>query len=453
MAKKPSYGIITTYFHIFPAVKLLGTTETIGKVVLKSKECLPNEQLRVREFLGYAFSLFKDPSGNCLTYGAYVLDEGHSVVEDIWSLVRFAAYVPSEEGEFYQPRRSPDLADWFAFYTPQHEDEENKEFEIHSVAKNGVESRDVFWGTDFFPFAQRLHKSDVCLFLPREELNVSKRLADLFSQDSEYDIETIKLAGRLRKAIHWYNKSFEQSLLEHSLAKAHFWNLESQILYMAIAFETLFQPSKADIQKHLGTSLKVIFPDNEFVPKWLNQFYAARSTIAHGSSPGKKELEFMPDKGEHRSLIYWARRIFRACVEATVSQWETARKRGLLKLMTPNRIRLNRILGKLRDTPGEELLQSIPDDIRTDIRDLHASFIDIPDESYLEQTAHISRVLSSIAVKSPSLEGSELHAPFSELLSLPQDWYKQMELRDKARSIYSTILTWTSQNQKGFDLR
>jgi hypothetical protein len=172
----------------------------------------------------------------------------------------------------------------------------------------------------------------------------------------------------------------------------------------------------------------------------LNQFYAARSTIAHGSSLGKKELEFKPDKGEHRSLVYWARRIFRACVEATVSQWETARRRGLLKLMTPNRIRLNRILGKLRDTPGEKLLQSIPDDIRTDIRDLHASWIDIPDESYLEQTAHINRVLSSIAVKSPSLEGSELCALFSEILSLPQDWYREVKFRGKARGIWATIL-------------
>jgi hypothetical protein len=273
MAKKSSYGIITTYFHIFPSVKLPRITETIGKVVLKSKEYLPNEQPRVREFLDYAFSLFKDPFGNCLTYGVYVVDEEPSVVEDVWSLVRFAAYVPSEEEEILRLRRSPDLADWFKFYTPQHEGEETKEFEIFSVAKNGVELWDTPWRADFFPFIQRLHKSDVHLFIPKEELSVSKRLANLFSQDSEYDIETVKLAGRLRKAIHWYDKSFELSFLEHSLANSHFWNLESQILYMAIAFETLFQPTKADIQKHLGTSLKVIFPDNEFVPKWLNQFY------------------------------------------------------------------------------------------------------------------------------------------------------------------------------------
>ena len=48
--------------------------------------------------------------------------------------------------------------------------------------------------------------------------------------------------------------------------------------------------------------------------------------------------------------------------------------------------------------------------------------------------------MSSIAIKSPSLEGSELRALFSEILSLPQDWYKEMGSRGKASGICSTIL-------------
>ena len=79
-------------------------------------------------------------------------------------------------------------------------------------------------------------------------------------------------------------------------------------------------------------------------------------TIAHSSSLGMIELEFRPEKAGYHSLIFWSRRKFRTCVEAIVSQWETAKKSDLLKLMTTNRVRLNRIHGKLKNCTEDSLL-------------------------------------------------------------------------------------------------
>ena len=430
----------TTCFHIFPSLKLPNSTEKIGQVVLKSKDLIQSEEQRSQEFLGYAFSLFKDPFGADLKEGVYIVDEEPSTVEDAWLLLRFAAYIPREQYEIYFSKHNSDLVNWFEFYASQHSSEKTKKLEIFSASKNGIEIWGVFDDIKFFPFIQQLHLSDQYLLVSEAGLNVSKRLADLFLYRSEFDYETIKLAERLRKAIYWYDKSYEQGASEQSHIKSSLWDLEGQILYMAVAFETLFQPPKTDIQKYLETSLKVLFPDNDFVPKWLNQFYAVRSSIAHGSSVETKELSFRPDKAEHHSLIYWSRRIFRVCVEAIVSQWETARNSGLLKLMTPNRIRLNRILGKLNNNTEESLLKTIPEDIRTDIHDLHASWVDIPDESYLEQTHNIGKILCTIAVKSPHLGNDLLREVCHELLSLPQDWYKSVEYRTQASDCYTDIL-------------
>ena len=439
MLRKADNEIVTAYFHIFPSVKLPSTMEKIGSVTFKSKSLIADEIPRFREFLESLFSLFTDPFDNLLEEGIYIANENPLVVEDAWLLLRFAAYIPREDDEIFLGRRNPDLADWFMFYTPWHQDEESEKLDMVSVEKNGVKIWDVFWRTGFSPYLQRFHKSSDYLYVTEEGLAVAKRLANIFEFDSEFVIETIQLAERLRKAIYWYNLSFGQMSGYHNL-KSSFWKIEEQILYTAIAFETLFQPPSTAIQKHLEISLKVLFPDNEFVPKWLYQFYKARSAIAHGSSLGTDEVEFKPDRRGHNSLIYWGRKIFRACVEAIVLQWETVRKSGLLKLMTPNRIRLNRLLGKLRSIGEDELIKTIPEEVQADIRDLHASWMDIPDETYLEHTHNIGKILCSVAVRSSELVSDVVYACCGEILSLPHDWYRTMERRDEACHIYERIL-------------
>jgi len=449
--KMNGYRTRIVYFHIFPSLKLPSLLEKMGEVELKSRAAIHDEDSKSGRFLEYAFSVFKDPFGNNLPEGIYTISEGSSVGEDIWLLLRYAAFRPSEEEEIYRPHYCPDLTDWFAFCTSWHVGEKGNGFEVNSVARNGIDIWDVFSRTGFFSSIQRLHRFDQYLLIQSGELSISRRLFGLFSHGNEYDVETIKLAERLREAIYWYNASYEESFRGGQSRRLRFWNLESQILNMAIAFEVLFQPPKSDIQKHLETSLSVMFPDNEFVSKWLKQFYTARSAIAHGSTLEARELQFRPDRSGHRSLIYWARRIFRACVEATISQWETARKSGLLRSMTPNRIRLNRILGKLKTKTKENLIKEIPKDIRTDIRDLHASYMDIPGESYLKQTDEIGRILCAIAIESSTPVNVKLRDHCKEILTLPQDWYKVIESRKLACHSYASILETFGDEAKILD--
>ena len=440
MENESGYEITTTYILIFPSLKLPSSVEEIGNVEVKSRNLIRSEPPKVQRFLEYAFALFKDPFGNPLSEGIYIVHDESKSVKETRLLLQFAALIPDRGESLHNLNESAGLMDSFEFYLPQHKKDNEKELEISSVDWNDTEIWNSFSGTGFFPFIQRLYDIEQVLTISKEGLSLSGQLANLFSYEDEYDIETIKLQHRLRKAIYWYNESCKKNFSGWPFGQNSFWDLENQILYMAIAFETLFQPSKENIQKHLGISLSVIFPDNELVLKWLSQFYSARSAIVHGSLLKTKAFEFKPDKSEHQSLIYWSRKIFRTCIEATIHQWESARKSGLLKMMTPNRIRINRILGKLRSTKDEVLLKAIPDDIATDIQDLHASRMDIPNESYLEQTHSIGVILCTLAIKSTTLTNKKLKEQCKKILSLPQDWYKAMKHRSIARHNYTAII-------------
>jgi hypothetical protein len=440
MARKTKNGRVVTFFHVFPGIILATPTATIGHVVIKRKDQVGNEPRKNSLLLDSAFSLFKDIADNTIETGSYIADEDINAVEEVWSLLRYAAYLPREDEEVYKPKHRLGMTDWFSFYTPQSEVDPEKNYEIFSIDQNGIELWSSFPQSVDLRCIHRKHKSDEGIHISKDGLKTSQKISVLFSKVSEYDVETIKLSERIKKAIYWYNKSFELTLCEKPFLHSSVWDLESELLYMAIAFETLFQPSKIDIQKHLETSLKVIFPDNEFVPKWLTQFYSARSTIAHGSSIDQKDIEFKPDKIGHKSLNYWSRKIFRACIEAIVSQWETAAQSGLLSAMTPNRIRLNRVYGKIRSIPEDMLFKSIPEEIRGDIRDFHSSWLDTPSEEFLSQTYNVGNILARVAQNSEDVKLIDLRTPFMELLALPKDWYKEQDKRLAACEIYADIL-------------
>ncbi len=123
-----------------------------------------------------------------------------------------------------------------------------------------------------------------------------------------------------------------------------------------------------------------------------------------------------------------------------LSQWETASRTGLLKVMTPNRIRLNRISGKIKSLSEETLYKSIPEDIQVDIRDFHAGWLDTPGEDLLVQTYNVGNTFARVAINSHDVNLPELKELFTKLQALPPDWYKVLEQRLDACEIYSSIL-------------
>jgi len=296
-----------TTLYIFPSIKLPVPYVDIGNVIVYNKNHKIQKETIAEKINEYAFSLFKDPYGNEPKFGVYFLGENYSILLDTCLLLQYAFWVPRLDMEFDMSGRGRyELADWYELYVS--EKNENQNYELNFVSKNGYEIWEDIMHEKNPPYIQLTNDYDRYLFVSEEGIKQSRNIAKLFVQDDEYDIETIKLAKRIRKSLYWYNESF-LSYFSGTRRSISNWDHERQLLFLAIAFETLFQPPKSDIQKHLATSLNVLFPDNEFVHKWFNQLYKIRGSIAHGSSPSIKDLEFKPDKEGHLSLLYWSQRI------------------------------------------------------------------------------------------------------------------------------------------------
>jgi len=409
------------YFHLFPAVELANTTEEIMGVVLKNWSLADTESAENATRLKSLFALFQDRFGENIQCGIYILDEPSWEVREIWALLRFAGHIPR-----WYSDSDTELVEWYEFMTT--EEWLVKYGGFLSVDLNGKAIWSRLGHHDFIKYIQCLSNSGK-LSISTEDIYLSKRVGSLFVASKKAEASTTKLAERLKRAIYWYNSSHNDNSQQ----------IERAVLDMGIAFEALFQTPNEHVAEYLETALSVIFPDNDFIPKWLKQFYKARSTIAHGSSPSFKDLQLNLDRSEHYSLVYWAQRIFRACIEANVIQWEIAEKSGLLKAMTPNRTRLQRILGKLQEESIDDLVRSFPAGVATDIETLHINEYDYPDES-LNQTASIGEIIAKVFVRSAIATDSDVIDLLNKLLELPKDWDKDGKYREEAAELYDAVI-------------
>ena len=297
--------------HIFPSFQVEKNGIEIGKFKFNRRDSILKDEHK--DLIEELFLKFGDIQGDGIGGGAYIINQSHSEIHDLWMAAKYSVFTPSQIDFINGPPL--DVWDWFHFSISEHG--------ISSVFKNGEEIWDGFSRHDF-PIFQRNNTRETLVKLSEQaQIQTDKLFELLISPPGQEDTE--KLASQIRQAIFWYNKSFELTFSKVYGKHKHEMNLKSEILFLAISFETLFVPPKEGIAKHLETSLKVLFPYNDFIPIWLNQFYSIRSAIVHGDLVKLENFLFKPDNtGEHFSLAYWGRVIFRASIDALLTQWKSS---------------------------------------------------------------------------------------------------------------------------------
>lgn len=179
--------------------------------------------------------------------------------------------------------------------------------------------------------------------------------------DKEFD-------DRIITAIEWHNRSTAQDITE-----------EEQLLHLAIAFESLLNLNQnGRITDRFRETIMTLLGAGIHLESWLEQFYNARSDIAHKGR--SKRLMFLPthrdkkqsqgkDAGQtpegYRTLTMYGRRIFRHCLNAILTGATLADEDGLAPLFVSNQERLVKICERLRQTTEtpEKRLRSIAKEV------------------------------------------------------------------------------------------
>jgi len=161
-----------------------------------------------------------------------------------------------------------------------------------------------------------------------------------------------EVQNRLFVGLEWYLRSCRKSS-----------SPAEEIVNVAIALESLLRvrPGESLTERFKDAVTTLVGP----VPRldsWLEQFYSARSKAVHEGVPHqlsffaadrdalKKQRRSENDLTPHRSLIEYARRIFRICLTAVVSSATHATMTGFPGLFVHNRERLEAVCKALRDT-------------------------------------------------------------------------------------------------------
>lgn len=204
----------------------------------------------------------------------------------------------------------------------------------------------------------------------RKNWAMARLLAGAVDENAEFN-------ERIFTALEWHNRSTAQDIDE-----------TEALLDLAIAFESLLNLENNDkLTDRFRETVMILLG---FVPRldsWLEQFYNARSAIAHkGKTQHSKFYAIDWDKKRiadiykgkdanrqpalpYRSLTVYGRRIFRLCLNAILSGAAIAEEDRLSSLFVHNQERLERIcrqLGQTAVAPEKRIL-----DVQQDVDELH----------------------------------------------------------------------------------
>lgn len=149
------------------------------------------------------------------------------------------------------------------------------------------------------------------------------------------------------------------SLLWHSRSCRSTADPVERLMSLAIALETLLALEKGErLTARFKAAVTTLVGPVSRLDEWLDQFYDARSGAVHEGEP--ENLVFLipgPQKSAlpHRNLIVYGRRIFRICLNATLSGMLLAKKFGLPTLLVHNNERLADICSRLSSGDGPDV--------------------------------------------------------------------------------------------------
>lgn len=206
------------------------------------------------------------------------------------------------------------------------------------------------------------------MFFAQEAKNWA--LVDLLSG---YGYEDAELNERIFTALEWHNRSTAEEVDE-----------KVALLDLSIAFESLLNFENSDkVTDRFRETVMTLLGYDTRLGSWLDQFYNARSAIAHKGKTHRFMFYAMDwDRNRiaglhkvketsqesalpYRSLTMYGRRIFRLCLKAILSGARMAEEDGLSAMFVHNQERLEKICKQLEKTtePPEKRLHSIVKDV------------------------------------------------------------------------------------------
>jgi hypothetical protein len=162
---------------------------------------------------------------------------------------------------------------------------------------------------------------------------------------------------RIYSALHWFNAANEHRL-DQSRA----------LLSLAIAFETLLRLPENSKTDRLVDAISLLLGRTERLDSWAEQFYAARSQVAH---EGEVRDRYFYATGTNKrqvsdvfgSLMLYGRQIFQLCVGTLLVGIDLAERADLQEKFVTNNERYQKICSLLEGKTGtasERLLSAAP---------------------------------------------------------------------------------------------
>ncbi len=190
--------------------------------------------------------------------------------------------------------------------------------------------------------------------VPHITLNHSQNLAhdveSAFREAPQHHLLPILFHGpksgtpeRALTAIRWYNRANSYSV-DHSEA----------ILSLAIGFEALLGLAKDAKTDRFVDAVSLLLGRVPRLNLWAEQFYTARSDVAHEGRTVRLRLKSGKLRGEadtplYQSLVSYGRQIFQLCVGATLFGAHLAERAGLEEKLVTNHERFETICKTLCD--------------------------------------------------------------------------------------------------------
>ncbi|MFA5273106.1 MAG: hypothetical protein WC353_03005 [Candidatus Peribacter sp.] len=156
-----------------------------------------------------------------------------------------------------------------------------------------------------------------------------------------------EMIQRILTALRWYNE-----------ASSMYASRESALLNLAIGFESLLAlPNRDRVTERFKEAIILLIGNVPRLDSWLEQFYDARSQIAHSGevadfmfrATNAKERKKRERASRYRSLVAYGRHVFQASLVAIISGSEFAGRVGLRSMFTTNQERYQAIVKALSD--------------------------------------------------------------------------------------------------------
>jgi hypothetical protein len=155
-----------------------------------------------------------------------------------------------------------------------------------------------------------------------------------------------KLEADILLAMEWYNLSF---------AKYYFHDIAGRLLYISVAFDTLFRLLENKVTLYDCINYTLNSEAGSPLERWSRDFYGkVRSATMHFGKPATLLYTHPEAREGHLSFLWSAQRIFRECVAVKSEIKRNVSNEHLIEELTPNEV----LLKELRELGSYEKIKN-----------------------------------------------------------------------------------------------